>query len=64
MDKVSVAKAFDQWMDDYINNPESFEKMQDTVNTYIKEKNQDVEPTYGQSCAELLEFYMKEKDFN
>lgn len=58
MNKTRVADAFNQWMDDYTNNPEKFESMTSTVLKHLKEKEDGGEPSYGEACAAILANYM------
>ena len=64
MDKGFMAQAFNRWMDEFTNNPESFEEMDDMVCRHLREKNGGEEPSYGQRCTELLAIYMKEVSNN
>ena len=56
-----VAKAFNRWLDDdYEKNPEKFEHTWATVRRHLKEKSAGEEPSYGESCVEILNRYIDE----
>lgn len=54
-----IARGFNAWLEDYIEHPDAFLNMQETVSTAMKEAETG-EPTYGANCAGLLEHYIKE----
>ena len=53
------AKAFNAWMDDYMNDPKAFEKVETLAMKHLQERFGDVEPTYGQLCTSTLFEYLK-----
>jgi len=55
-----AAKAFNRWLDDYEKNPEKFEHTWATVRRHLKQKAAGVEPTYGEKCVEMLNWYIDE----
>ncbi len=52
-----TANAFNQWMDDYIKNPEQFMRDWQTVTEFMN-TDEGAEPDYGRDCVALLERYM------
>ena len=52
-----AADAFNRWMDDYINHPESFRRDWQAVTDFIN-TDEGAEPDYGRSCVALFERYM------
>lgn len=57
--KERYAKAFNQWMDDFTNNPDTFKDTYDSALEYLKEKLQGKEPSYGDVCAEQFTQYLE-----
>ena len=55
-----LAKAFNRWLDEYENHPENFEQQWATIRRHLKEKAEGVEPTYGEKCVGMLNFYIDE----
>lgn len=55
MDKVALAKAFNEWMRRYAEDPEAFERDWQTVQTFLAERSAGKTPTYGEICAAYLE---------
>lgn len=55
-----VVKAFNKWMDDYINNPNGFKATSDSAMEHLKEKLNGEEPSYGEACYATLVEYLKE----
>lgn len=53
------AKGFNQWMDDYTNNPKAYEAIELTAIAHLREKLQGREPTYGESAAATFSEYLK-----
>ena len=58
MTKEEMVVAFNNWMEDYTNRPEAFEKTSSSAIKYLKEKFNGEEPSYGQVCAELMFEYL------
>lgn len=58
--KELFAKAFNNWMDDYINNPAEYKEIFDSAVQHLLEKTQGEEPSYGQACAELFSKYLED----
>lgn len=58
MTKEEMVVAFNNWMEDYTNRPEAFEKTSNSAIEYLKEKLNGEEPSYGQVCAELMFEYL------
>ncbi len=52
-----TADAFNQWMQDYINNPEKFMRDWQTI-TEFRDTDDGAEPNYGKQCVALLERYI------
>lgn len=58
MDHDAIAAAFDRWMDDFYNAPESFEELSAVARQHATERAAGQAPTYGQHAAATLEAYM------
>ena len=52
------AAAFNAWMNDYTNNPQTFEDSHTTAIRHLTEKLNGEEPSYGQLSAELFQEYL------
>lgn len=52
-------RAFNRWMDDYINHPEKFEAEHQTILCHLKERKKGKQPTYGEQSMALLIHYSK-----
>jgi hypothetical protein len=50
--------AFNQWQDDYTNNPDGFEDTTKTALNHLRERLDGKEPTYGQSAAATFQAYL------
>lgn len=59
--KNDYAKAFNSWMDDFVNNPSEYESSQDSAIKHLKEKLNGEEPSYGQVCEQLFKQYLGEE---
>jgi hypothetical protein len=59
MDAEKLAKAFDAWMTDFVNNPERFKSMTATALDHMRKTMSGEELTYGQSCSVALQEYLK-----
>lgn len=51
------AKAFNAWMDEYINHPELFTKHYENEMQHLKERIDGAEPTYGDRAAATFRYY-------
>jgi hypothetical protein len=49
-----IAAAFNEWMRQYVEHPEEFEREWKTVGMFLAETFEDKQPTYGDKCAEML----------
>jgi hypothetical protein len=55
-----IAEAFNEWLREYIEDPESFKATMTSVNELIDEELAGEEPSYGRDCAlTLLEYLEK-----
>ncbi len=54
MTNIQMAKAFNEWMLRFIDEPEQFEREFETVSQFLKEQNEGNEPTYGETAAAYL----------
>lgn len=54
MDKALAAKAFNEWMRRFTEEPAKFEHEFETVGAFLKEQADGREPTYGEKCAAYL----------
>lgn len=52
-----IARAFNAWMQDYVDHPEKFEREWKSVGQFLTEKTGGKEPSYGEICAVVLERY-------
>lgn len=57
MDDLTMIAAFNAWMKDYTENPETFEAEFQTVGKFLSEEARGQEPSYGKDCAGLLRAY-------
>ncbi len=55
MDKDQIAKAFNEWMRRFEQEPERFEGEYARVKQFLQEQAAGQEPTYGERCAAYLE---------
>lgn len=60
--RKKMAAAFNQWMQDYTENPEEFKDINHSAMEFLNEKLDGKEPTYGDECAALLSAYMDKAD--
>lgn len=54
MSKEMMARAFNEWMRRYTEDPRAFEAEFQTVQRFLKEKSDGVEPSYGEASVECL----------
>ena len=52
-----TAKAFNQWMQDYIDHPDRFRQIWQDVMDFISTDDK-AEPDYGRACVAVLERYL------
>ena len=57
MDDLTMIAAFNAWMKDYTENPDSFRQGFEDVVEFLSEEAQGLEPSYGKDCAALLQAY-------
>ncbi|NWB92321.1 hypothetical protein [Pseudomonas agarici] len=62
MEFVTVAAAFNRWMDDYTKNPEAYEATRILAMRHLNEKLDGLEPSYGASCAAVFFEYLSNVD--
>ena len=55
---TEYAKAFNLWMDEYINNPEQFIKTEEAAIHHLSERLGGKEYTYGDVAAETFKAYL------
>ena len=55
----NLAKAFNAWMYDYIEDPEQFQREMTIVKKYAIQLGEGEEPTYGDNCAATLMHYLE-----
>lgn len=60
MDLQKAAQAFNQWMQDYTDNPEAFEDIRKLAARFLAERQDGLEPSYGERCAAILAAYMEQ----
>jgi len=56
----NYAAAFNMWMDQYVNDPQSFETSYDSAMRHVSEKLGGNEPSYGEVAAEQFKQYLNE----
>jgi hypothetical protein len=61
MDTNKIAKAFNEWMRRYTEEPEKFEAGFRTVNTFLQERSAGTEPSYGEVCTAYLQTIINEQ---
>jgi hypothetical protein len=54
MNETVVARAFNEWMRRYTEEPERFEAEMVTVERFLAEQAGGIEPTYGETSARYL----------
>lgn len=52
--KVEMAKAFNEWMRRFIDEPERFKREFEEVGAFLAEEADGAEPSYGERCASYL----------
>ena len=57
-----MARAFNEWMRRFIEQPERFEREFRSVTEFMRETEAGKEPTYGETCAAYLEEILAELD--
>lgn len=60
MEKEKVAKAFNEWMRRFTQEPSRFGHEWESVAEFLKAEADGREPEYGQVCAAYLEQLMSE----
>ncbi|EJO29606.1 hypothetical protein [Achromobacter marplatensis] len=58
MDLQKVAQAYNQWMQDYTDNPKAFEAIEESASRFLAERQDGAEPSYGERSAAVLAAYM------
>ncbi len=58
--REKTAKAFNEWMRRFEEEPARFESEYAGVKRYLQERAGGIEPTYGERCAAYLEQLMAE----
>jgi hypothetical protein len=54
MTQKQAARALNEWMQRYIDDPMAFQAQFQTVTEYLREKNDGKEPSYGEWGAEYM----------
>lgn len=60
----NYAAAFNMWMDQYVNDPQSFETSYDSAMRHVSEKLGGNEPSYGEVAAEQFKQYLEQVSVN
>ena len=55
----TMAEAFDEWMRAYVEEPERFSSRWAEIRAHLLEIQNGEEPSYGRSCAAMLEKLMR-----
>jgi hypothetical protein len=53
--REQLAKAFNEWMRRFIDEPEKFAREWESVRWFLEDEKEGVEPTYGDECVTYLE---------
>ena len=53
-------KAFNQWMDDYVNDPKAYRDILEVAEEHLKERLEGKEPSYGDVQAATFREYLKQ----
>jgi len=56
--RTNYAAAFNMWMDEFLNNPQSFEDSYTAAMNHVSEKLLGEEPSYGVVAAEQFKQYL------
>ena len=57
MNDATMAKAFNEWMREYTEDPDSFQSEWASVREFLAETADGREPSYGEQCVALLKRY-------
>ncbi len=60
MEKEKIARAFNEWMRRYTEDPGAFDAEFVTAGRFLQEQASGREPTYGDHCAAYLEKLLAE----
>lgn len=55
-----LAKAFNEWMRRYTEEPGKFQQEFESVGAFLKEQAAGVEPSYGANCAAYIDRILAE----
>lgn len=55
MNNAQMAKAFNEWMRRYTEDPDAFEREFVSVNSFLAEASDGREPTYGETCSAYMQ---------
>lgn len=61
MSRAAVAKAFNQWMDEYTKDPDKFEATHKTAMAFLNDRIEGKEPSYGEECVAILDAYITQQ---
>ncbi|GEP11671.1 hypothetical protein [Methylobacterium gnaphalii] len=54
MTNAQMARAFNEWMRRFIEEPDQFAREFEEVNRYLTDQGDGREPTYGETCTAYL----------
>jgi hypothetical protein len=63
MDSKKMAKAFNEWMRRYTEEPQRFEAEFRMVSKFLQEQSAGAQPSYGEECAAYLRQISNDLDF-
>jgi hypothetical protein len=56
--EAALARAFNAWMDEYVNHPERFSSTTEDALRHLRERVEGRAPTYGEVSAATLRAYL------
>jgi hypothetical protein len=60
MTPEQIAKALNEWMRRYIDDPNAFDAEFETVGQFLKDENEGKEPSYGENGAAYMKKLLEE----
>ncbi len=55
MNNAQMVKCFNEWMRRFIEEPDRFHHEFETVNGFLRDEAEGREPSYGETCAALMQ---------
>jgi len=60
MNNAQMVKCFNEWMRRFIEEPEAFAAEFQTVNQFLKDEAEGIEPSYGETSAAYMRKFAEE----